>query len=125
MADRTASRGWLYPPCGSPTPSDFCDGKLDVDGSLIRETLEETGIVLAREQLGPALIITDEARIVYVRPVRLDVPASNLIAEINRFIANQPEPELESVKIVTSRNDLDEKTMPPFVSIYVKYAFGR
>ena len=81
--------------------------------------------MLAREQLGPALIITDEARIVYVRPVRLDVPASNLIAEINRFIANQPEPELESVKIVTSRNDLDEKTMPPFVSIYVKYAFGR
>jgi hypothetical protein len=34
------------------------------------------------------------------------------------------EPELENVKLVTGRNDLDEKTMPPFVSIYVKYALG-
>jgi hypothetical protein len=124
MADQTASRGWLYPPCGSPIPSDIRDGKLDIDGSLIRETFEETGIVLVPEQLGPALIIGDGARIVYVRPVRLNTPASSLITEITRFIDSQPEAELESVQIVRGRIDLDAKTMPPFVSIYVRYAFA-
>jgi hypothetical protein len=124
MADQTASKGWMYPPCGSPIPTDFVDGKLDIDGSLMRETLEETGIELSRPQLGSALLLTDEARIVYVRPVRLDIPASTLMTDINRFIANQAEPELARVEILAGQVDIPEKGVPGFVSIYVRHRLG-
>lgn len=124
MSGHTASAGYSYPPCGSPGPSDYCDGVLDVDGSLIREAHEETGIALAREQLDAGYIIFDGARIVYVRPVRLAMPASRLALEIERFIAGQPHPELDRVSFVRGTGDLAELKVPPFVTIYVKHVFG-
>lgn len=124
MAAHTASAGYLYPPCGSPTPSDYCDGALDLDGSLIREVLEETGITLAREQLNAGYIISDGARIVYVRPVRIATTASRLALEIAGFIADQPNSELDHVCFVKRAGDLDEMKVPPFVTIYVKHIFG-
>lgn len=124
MAGHTASAGYDYTPCGSPTPSDYRDGTLDIDGSLIREVLEETGIALARGQLNAGYIILDGARIVYVRPVRLAGTASRLTLEIARFIAGQSDPELDRVCFVTGKDDLKELKVPPFVRIYVEHIFG-
>ena len=44
MADTTANPGRVYPPAGSLDDSDVHDGLCDLDGNMMRETREETGL---------------------------------------------------------------------------------
>ena len=113
------------PPCGSPGREDISDGKLDLDASLIRETREETGVALSPEHLGQALVVTDAARVVYLRPVHLRTAAVALCAEIAEFIAGQSDPELAGVVAVKDATDFDGQNVPPFVSNYLQWIAER
>ena len=121
MGPNTVSAGAVYMPCGSIHSDDIADGKIDLDRSLIRETAEETGIFLSREELGPPILIFDGARIVYLRPIQLKQSGSELVRDVSEFINRGHEPELANVRLIRDERDLNPDSMPQFVLDYVRY----
>ena len=123
MGAHTANRGRIYPPCGSLHPDDVRDGRIDLDGSILREVAEETGFRLTIRDFDAPMLVRDGARLVYMRRIVLDRPAAGLVAEIERFLREQEEPELAEVLVVKGPQDI-EPTMPGFAATYVHHAFA-
>jgi hypothetical protein len=69
------------------------------------------------------MLVRDGARLVYMRRIVLDRPAAGLVAEIERFLREQEEPELAEVLVVKGPQDI-EPTMPGFAAAYIRHAFA-
>lgn len=116
MGKHTANAGRMYFPAGTPDRSDVVGERLDIDGSILRELGEETG-------LGPDVARPSEQRwAVMDRPLvscarRIDVglTADELETRVNAFLASEKEPELVAVKLIRSRGDIDPQRMPAYV----------
>jgi 8-oxo-dGTP pyrophosphatase MutT (NUDIX family) len=120
MGEHTANAGRIYFPAGTPDPDDVRDGALDIAGSVAREIEEETG-------LDPADYIADGhwncifsgTLIAMIRILHVDLPGESLRAQIETNIANQKRPELRSVHLVRTCDDLTA-TMPAFVGAFLE-----
>ena len=123
MGAHTANRGRAYPPCGSLHPDDIRDGRIDLDGSLLREVAEETGLRLDIRDFAAPVLVRDGARLVYMRPIVLDRPAAEIVSEAERFLREQDEPELAEILVVKGPEDI-EPTMPGFAAAYIRHAFA-
>ncbi len=121
MADHTANAGYSYFPCGTPDTGDIVDGKLDVEGSILREMEEETG-------LGAAHLHPSEQRwISWDGPLfccarRLDTPltaveASTLAAQ---HLAVQARPELAQIVFVKKLGDLEGLKVPAYAEALLR-----
>lgn len=120
MAPHTAPAGQLYFPCGTPDRDDVRNGAVDLDGSIEREILEETG-------LGPPDIRPIGRRFVVVAPKlaavvrRYDSPlgADELEARIRSHLDAQVRPELDEIRFVRSADEVDGAS-PPYVRLAIE-----
>jgi hypothetical protein len=123
MAAHTASAGHVYFPAGTPDPNDIVGETVDLDGGVMRELAEETG-------LGPGDVTVESSwtatplgpRIALMKVMQSTENAEPLRARIMAFLAAQTQPELSDIRIVRGVADLDPK-MPPYVAAFLTSRF--
>lgn len=123
MATHTASAGQIYFPAGTPDPNDIVGETVDLEGGVMRELTEETG-------LGPGDVTVESSwtatplgpRIALMKVMQSPEKAEPLRARIMAFLATQPQPELSDIRIARSVADLDPM-MPPYVAAFLASCF--
>lgn len=125
MGDQTASPGAVYFAAGSFEPVDFVDGRVDVDGNMIREVGEETGLDIAALKRDPLYHLYSRAGgTVIVRRYFLDDDAEMVARRIEAYVDDQVEPEIAGPVIIRSADTLPDGIVPHMVAI-VKWHFGK
>jgi 8-oxo-dGTP pyrophosphatase MutT (NUDIX family) len=119
MSSHTLNAGRIYFPSGTPDPKDIVGDEVDLDGSVLRELTEETGLTLADVSLDPGwYAVLAGPRLAMLKPVRSPLRAEELRARILAHMAAEAHPELADVRIVRGPADLDEM-MPEFIHDYL------
>ena len=126
MAKHTANAGKVYFPSGTPDPNDVRDdGIVDLDGSVQRELLEETGLISTDAKPGGDWhAVLAGTRVALMRTLEAPEDAETLAARVRVHLATTPRPELADVVIVRGRDDLSP-AMPDFVRAYLEAAFAQ
>lgn len=126
MAAHTANGGRAYFPGGSLDRADVGPGgRIDVEASIRRELLEETGLGPADVSFAPDLTaVIDGPRTALLKEAWSPLSAEALRARIEAFIAAEAEPELAGVRLVRSPGDVDPAVMPAYVGGFVAAAFA-
>ena len=125
MGEGTANAGKIYFAAGTPDREDLLpDGTIDLAGSVLREMGEETGLRLdevsvATEWTG----VIHGTRAAFMRPVAIDLPATEARQLILERMKSLPEEELSDIYIVRGLGDLDPLRMPPFQVAYLEAMF--
>ena len=126
MAHHTYSAGQVYFPAGTPDPNDVFDGKVDLEASARRELLEETGLLAADTNMAPHwTVVMTPQRIACMKLMTFPLPAEQLKARIEAFLAQDPLAEFSRMHIVRDPYDIDETRVPIFVADYLRYAFDQ
>jgi 8-oxo-dGTP pyrophosphatase MutT (NUDIX family) len=115
MADYTANAGRVYFPCGTPDRDDVVRDRVDLDGSILRELAEETG-------LGPPLLrlteqrwlVRDGALACCARLIEADCDAAALEHRVNAHLAAETAPELADIRLVRRRAEIDRARAPAY-----------
>ena len=116
MGDHTSNPGHIYFPSGTPDPADVVDGTVDLAGSVLRELEEETGLRPSDVTVEPRWhVAACGARTAFLRPVRVDAPAGEVVRRIEAHLAAEDRPELSGVRVVRRLADLDPVRMPDFL----------
>ncbi len=124
MGDHTAAAGRLYFPAGTPDQDDVKDGRIDLDGSALRELAEETGIMPTDLTLVPGwTLVFEGARLACMKPVRAHQDAASLVTRFSEFLVREKEPELTELVPVFSETDFDTDLMPGFMLDFMRHAF--
>lgn len=124
MAPSTASPGRIYFPAGTPEPADIRADLVDLEGNVLRELAEETGIGSAEVALSPGWTIVSEGpRLACMKIAQSALPAAAIVDRIADFLAQEAEPELTRVVPVFSPDDFDTEHMPAFMLAYMRHAF--
>jgi 8-oxo-dGTP pyrophosphatase MutT (NUDIX family) len=122
MAQHTSNPGLIYPPSGTLDLGDVAaDGSIDIEASMARELMEETGLRAA--DLAPKschIIIEDIARICVARVFETSRNGAEIMAEIRANLAQEPEPELEDVVHVRRDMPLPDSVFLPYVKAMVR-----
>lgn len=120
MGPHTANAGRIYFPAGTPDPDDVRDGMLDIEGSVVREIAEETGLTAADYSMDARwTCVSTGARIAMIRILNASMPGETLRARIEANLARQARPELRAVHLVRGVGDLSP-AMPDFVAAFLK-----
>jgi hypothetical protein len=122
MAAHTANAGKVYPPSGTLDLSDVAaDGSIDIEASMRRELLEETGLAASALTPGPAhIVIEEQARICVARIMHSTKPAAELMAEIHALMASDPEQELSHMVHVRQDMALPDDIYLPYVQAIIR-----
>jgi ADP-ribose pyrophosphatase YjhB (NUDIX family) len=113
----TLNAGRIYPPGGFFDERDVAGGQIDLEASVRRELIEETGLAPStlnaepgfwKAAVGPQISLAVE--------YRLPLAATELRSIIVANIARQAKPELDDVVVVRSRTDLAN----PAISLYTR-----
>jgi hypothetical protein len=122
MGPKTASTGSIYFPAGTPDHNDLNDGALDLEGSVWRELTEETGFragdVVADEGW---TVVSDGAYVACMKMMHLPYPAAEAVARVDRFLAQETDPELARVIAMSSPADFVREHMPAFMCAYLEH----
>jgi hypothetical protein len=113
QASGNVNGGLAYPPGGFIDERDVHDGAIDIDASIARELVEETGLDPARLTRTPGYLLTRAGPFVSIGiEWRSGLGAEELRGLILAHVAGQPVPELADVVIVRSPREIDAVTMP-------------
>jgi len=124
MAARTANSGKVYAPAGSLDEADIKGSLVDLDGSIVREAKEETGLDLSHAEAENRLYCWRSGGLVAVfRRFQLDQPAAVLVEQIRDHIRTDPEEEIEDVVIVRAPQDAGP-TAPPYMQAMIDFHFA-
>jgi 8-oxo-dGTP pyrophosphatase MutT (NUDIX family) len=124
MGAHTFNAGATYFPCGTPDPGDMVGGKVDLDLSVRRELLEETGIDAAELAAEPGwTTLVDGALIVQIKLLRSREDAEGLRTRMLAHLAREKQPELSDIRIVRGPRDFDP-AMPLFVTAFLTQHFA-
>lgn len=124
MGPHTANAGHMYFPCGTPDPADISGTRVDLEGSVRREILEETGI--AEGDYEPAhgwFAVFSGPRIALIKVLQARRDADTLARCIAAYLARQTAPELAGIHIVRGASDLDP-WMPSFVTAFLAHIWA-
>lgn len=103
MGAHTANAGRVYCPAGSLDGSDIVDGKVDVDGNMRREVLEETGLSLADAVVDPQLRAYRRGRrVTMFRVFRLPLSTEAIFERIAAHMAVDEEQEISRAVAIRS-----------------------
>lgn len=124
MGAQTANAGKIYFAAGTPDRGDIIDGRVDLAGSAIRELSEETGIRKDEVVVGTGwTAILGTARVAFMRPVFIDLPATEARALMLDRMQHLEGQELADIHIIRSVGDLDAVRMPLFQLAFLRHAF--
>jgi 8-oxo-dGTP pyrophosphatase MutT (NUDIX family) len=124
MGADTSNAGRVYFPAGTPDRDDVFGDRLDIAGSVARETEEETGLSPADYRAAPHWdCVVSGPAIALMRTLQLDMPGEEARARIEANLAKQDHPELAAVHLVRSKADF-KSTMPLFVTAFLEMQFG-
>jgi len=119
MGPHTMNAGRIYFPSGTPDLKDVVGDEVDLDGSVLRELAEETGLTAADVTLDAGWhAVLAGPRLAMLKPMRSPLPAAELRAHVLAYTAAEPHPELADVRIVRGPADLDDM-MPEFIKDYL------
>jgi 8-oxo-dGTP pyrophosphatase MutT (NUDIX family) len=119
MANHTATAGQVYFPAGTPDPNDIVGGMVDLEGGVMRELAEETGLGPADVTAQPEWHATPLGqRIALMKVLQARESADALRRRILAFLAREAEPELSDIHVVRSVDDLHPR-MPPYVATFL------
>lgn len=119
MAAHTANAGMSYFPSGTPEPDDVVGGRVDLEGSVLRELTEETGLGAGEVDVQPGwTVVFAGPRIALMKAVRARETAEALQARIVAHLRGESQPELDDVRVVGTISDLDAQ-VPDFVRTYL------
>lgn len=123
MGAHTASGGLIYFPAGTPDPSDIADGRVDLEASVARELMEETGCAMDEFTVEPGwTTVIDRGLMVQIKTLRSVETAEALRARILTHLAQETQPELADIRIVRGPRDFDPG-MPSFVTTFLERHF--
>ncbi|GHE67571.1 hypothetical protein GCM10019059_29110 [Camelimonas fluminis] len=122
----TANAGQIYFAAGTPDLSDVLpDGALDLQGNIVRELAEETGLDASELAFASTWrAVLDGGRVALMREARSALPADELAARIRSFIAADAAPELADVYLARGPADIDAARMQPFMIAWLAAAFA-
>jgi 8-oxo-dGTP pyrophosphatase MutT (NUDIX family) len=124
MGEHTANSGKIYFIGGTPDPGDIVGERVDLEGSVLRELREETGLSPDAVRLQPGWrAIFDGSRIAMIKVLRAAEPAAALRDRILAFLSRERTPELAGVHIVRGPADLDAG-MPAFVPKFFDHVWA-
>jgi 8-oxo-dGTP pyrophosphatase MutT (NUDIX family) len=124
MGAHTANAGKIYFPSGTPDPSDLRDGLVDLEGSVVRELAEETGLGSGDVTFSQHWhVVIDGTRIAMMRPSVSRCQAEQLKSQIRVHLQQQRNPELSDIIVVRSSSDVRPE-MPGFVRAYLEYVWS-
>jgi 8-oxo-dGTP pyrophosphatase MutT (NUDIX family) len=119
MGAHTANAGKIYFPSGTPDLDDVIGDAVDLDGSVMRELIEETGLdVRDVEPASGWHAVFAGPRIGMMKILQSAEPATALRGRILDFLARQRMPELADIRIVRSPADYDPM-MPAFITTFL------
>jgi 8-oxo-dGTP pyrophosphatase MutT (NUDIX family) len=128
MGAHTANAGQVYFAAGTPDLEDVLpDGTVDLAGSVLRELEEETGLGAGDVQVGTGWVaVMDTVRVAFMRPVSINLPASEARAVMLARIAAQDDPELSDIVIIRNKGDIADHAnhLPRFMARYLTHQFG-
>lgn len=118
MAPHTANAGRVYFAAGSFDPHDIRDGRLDIASNMAREVGEETGLDLNAARAEDAYHgWSGDGGTVLVRRYFLDRSADELVEDIRRHIATDPDPEIDEAIVIRGPADLPAGLMAHMVPL--------
>jgi 8-oxo-dGTP pyrophosphatase MutT (NUDIX family) len=122
MAPWTVNAGSWYMPAGSIDSIDVLDdGRIDLAGNMSRELVEEIGLKVLRRMVAPTwTLVFTRGRLAMFREIVLRRSAEALLASIESHLATQEKPELDAVRLVSTRRDCVGLDMPPFLMPYLE-----
>jgi 8-oxo-dGTP pyrophosphatase MutT (NUDIX family) len=120
MAAHTANAGKIYFPAGTPDLDDLNDGAVDIAGSVVRETEEETGLKPADySATGYWDCLVSGALIAIIKILDVAMPGEALRARIEANLARHALPELSAIHLVRGPADFTP-AMPSYVSAFIE-----
>jgi 8-oxo-dGTP pyrophosphatase MutT (NUDIX family) len=119
MSRHTVNPGRIYFPAGTPDPADVRGDRVDLDGSVLREVAEETGLTEQDFAATPgwSAVVTGPS-IALMKRLDVPRPAEAVRQSILCYLAGDPKSELADIRIVRSPQDFDPM-MPLFVTAYL------
>jgi 8-oxo-dGTP pyrophosphatase MutT (NUDIX family) len=108
MAPHTANAGRLYFPCGTPDRDDIAGAAVDLEGSILRELAEETGLGAdVVRPTGRRWLVRDDPVVCCARLVEVDLDAAGLARRVRAHLAAETHPELSDIVMAHRLADLD------------------
>lgn len=100
MNDHTANAGMIYFPAGTPDPGDLKGDIVDLEGSVLRELAEETGLGAGDVTLAPGwTVVLGDGVVACMKIARSRESAEALRARIDAFLRQERQPELARMHI--------------------------
>jgi 8-oxo-dGTP pyrophosphatase MutT (NUDIX family) len=124
MSAHTANGGRVYFPSGTPDPSDLVGNRVDIEGSIVREVAEETGLTPADYSVWPGFhCIIAKPAVAIVQLLELKQSAAAVKQVILRNIAREELPEFSDVHLIRNAADITS-SMPRYVAAYIREVAG-
>lgn len=121
MGAHTANAGRIYFPGGTPDPADIAGGMVDLEGSVRRELVEETGLQAGDLDIEAGWhAVLAGPRIAMMKVMRSRETAAALHARIRDHLARETAPELSDMHIARTESDLDPR-MPDFIVAFLRH----
>ena len=119
MAPHTANAGKIYFPGGTPEPADIVGETVDLEGNVLREVAEETGLTPGELDIEACWhVLIAGPRIAMMKLMQASETADALRARILAHLASEIDPELCDILIARGRADL-HPNMPDFISAFL------
>jgi 8-oxo-dGTP pyrophosphatase MutT (NUDIX family) len=121
MGSHTANAGRIYFPAGTPEPEDIAGDQVDIDGNVVREVEEETGLTAADFEAEPGwTAVKIGVRIALIRRLQAREPAAELRRRVLLHLRREQKPELSDIYIAAGRSDF-HALMPAFVTDFLAH----